>query len=167
MNASTPNWSKRRQATAQRVSAILYGVVAIMTADLSVQPGRFSYAEAAVGALLVGFAMFATRVFVEVIKKETEIGAHLPIHKAGAIIADALLVMLFPIVTALLIVEAALVTARWTVLIDVVLYLGMVMVFAVGFLSSYILDRAVRPALLRGLGWLALSAILVAAESLA
>jgi hypothetical protein len=167
MGDSTDIWSTQRQVMAQRIAAVLYGVVAIMTAELSVQPGEFGYAEAALGALLVGLAMTVTRIFVEVVKKDTEIRTHMPIRKAGAIIRDSLLVMLFPAATALLIVVAALMTARWTVLLDVVLYLGMATVFASGFLSSYVLDREVRPACMRGAVWLLLSVLLVAAKSLA
>jgi len=166
MAQSTQIWSKQRQAAAQRVAAVLYGVIAIMTAELSVQAGELGYAEAVLGALLVGVAMTVARIFVDVVEKETEIGAHLPIRKAGAIIVNSLLVMLFPVATALLIVVAALTTARWTILLDVVLYLGMATVFATGFLSSYVLDRQIRPALSRGVAWLLLSVLLVVAKSL-
>jgi Kef-type K+ transport system membrane component KefB len=161
------NWSKQRQIAAQRVSAILYGVVAVITAELSVRAGEYSYFETALGAIVVGFAMTATRIFVEVVKKETEIGAHLPLVKAGAVVADSLLVMLFPLVTALLIVIAALTTESWATLFNSVLYVGIGVVFATGFVSSYILDRAPRPALTRGLLWVALCLVLVAAKKLA
>jgi hypothetical protein len=167
MAESKDSWSERRKITAQRVAAAVYGVVAIMTAELAVQPGEFGYLEAALGALLVGVAMTATRIFVEVVKKETEIGAHVPLRAAGAILRISLMVMLFPAATAVLILTAAVITARWTVLIDVVLYLGMVTIFAIGFLSSYILDGKFRPALFRGAGWLLLSLALLAAKSLA
>jgi hypothetical protein len=166
MAKSTELWSKQRQAAAQRVAAVLYGVIAIMTAELSVQAGELGYAEAAVGALLVGLAMTVARIFVDVVEKETEIGAHLPIRKASAIMVNALLVMLFPAATALLIVVAALTTTRWVILLDVVLYLGMATVFVTGFLSSYVLDRQIRPALSRGAAWLLLSVLLVVAKSL-
>jgi hypothetical protein len=159
--------SEQRQIRAHRVAATLYGVIAIMTAELAVQPSEFSYTEAALGALLTGFAMTVTHIFVEVVKKETEIGTHLPIGKAGAIMRDSLLVMLFPATTAILIVVAALTTARWTILLDAVLYLGMVTVFMTGFLSSYLLGRRIQAALLRGTGWLLLSLVLVAAKYLA
>ncbi len=43
----------------------------------------------------------------------------------------------------------------------------MAVVFATGFLSSYVLDRATSPALLRGFIWLLLSVVFVAAKSLA
>src|SRR5262249_2474670 len=91
----------QRQALAQRIAAALYGVIAIMTAELAVEPGQLSYLEAVLGALLVGLAMMTTRVFVEVVKKETEIGERLPIYKAGMILRDSALVMLFPTITAL------------------------------------------------------------------
>jgi hypothetical protein len=161
------NWSKQRQAAAQRVSAILYGVVAVMTAELPVRAGEYSHFETALGAIVVGFAMAVTRTFVEVVKKETELGAHLPLLNAGAIVADSLLVMLFPIVTGLLIVIAALTTESWATLLDSVLYVGSVTVFATGFVSSYILDRAPRPALTRGLLWLVLCLAMIAAKKLA
>ncbi len=167
MTPATEPWSKPRQVTAQRVSAVLYGVVGIMTAELSVQPGEFGYVEAALGALLVGLAMYVTHIFVMVVKVECDLGAHLPLGKARGIALDSLLVMLFPGVTALLIVAAAVTTARWTALLDLILYLGMAAVFATGFLSSYVLDRAALPALRRGFVWLVLSVILVIAKSLA
>jgi hypothetical protein len=159
-HSSTP-----RQALAQRIAAALYGVIAIMTAELAVEPGQLSYVEAVLGALLVGLAMMTTRVFVEVVKKETEIGERLPITKAGMILRDSALVMLFPSITALLIVAAALSTTKWTNLLDLVLYLGEVTIFATGFLSSYLRDGAVRPALMRGTGWMVLSLILIAAKN--
>jgi hypothetical protein len=161
MTQASENWSERRRNAAQRVAAVLYGVIAVMTAEIAVQPGEFGYGEAAVGALLVGLAMTATRIFVELVKKETEIGAHLPLGKAGAIVRDSLLVMAFPLATAVLIVITALSTAHWQALLDDVLYLG---VAVVGFLSSYLLDRAVLPALRRAAVWLVLSLVLVAAK---
>jgi len=164
---STESWSVQRRLTAQRVAAILYGVISIMTAELSVQGGEFGYTETALGALLVGFAMTVTRIFIELVKKETEIGAHLSIGKSGSIVRDSMLVMLFPAMTALLVVVAALTTAKWSILLDVLLYLSMVTVFVVGFLSSYVLDREIRPALLRGVSWLLLSLVLVVAKNLA
>jgi hypothetical protein len=161
------SWSKQCQVAAQRVSAILYGVIAIMTAELSVRGSEFGHLETALGALLIGVAMMVTRIFVEVVKKETEIGAHLPLAKAGAIVLDSLLVMVFPAVTAVLILLAAVTTEGWAALLDSILYLGTATVFATGFLSSYVLDGALRPAFTRALLWLVLSIALVAAKKLA
>ncbi len=152
---------------APRIASVLYGVVAVITVDLAVQPDRLAYVEATSGILLIGLAMTMTRIFVRVVTKEAEIGAHLRMREFLAIGSDSLLVMLFPVFTALLIVVAALVTARWVILLDVILYFGMVSVFAIGFLSSYILDRNIRPALSRGVIWLLLTLILVAVKKLA
>jgi len=108
---------------------------------------------------------FGGSIFVRVVTKEAEIGAHLPIGEWGAILRDSPLVMLFPVITALLIVVAAFTTTRWTVLLDVILYFGMATVFVIGFLSSYILDREIRPALSRDTGWLLMSLALVLAKT--
>ncbi len=165
MANSTEIWSEQRRIKAQRVAAVLYGVIAIMTADLVVQPDRFGYAEAAIGSLFIGLAMTVTRIFVRVVTKEAEIGAHLPITEAGAIVRDSILVMVFPSITALVVAAAALTATQPMVLLTVVLYLGIATVFVIGFLSSYILDREIRPALSRGAFWTLLSLVLLAAKS--
>jgi len=112
MANSTEIWSEQRRIKAQRVAAVLYGVIAIMTAELVLQPDKFGYAEAAIGSLLIGFAMTVTRIFVRVVTKEAEIGAHLPIAEAGAIVRDSILVMVFPSITALVVAAAALANIR-------------------------------------------------------
>jgi len=160
----TEIWSARRRIIAPRVAAVLYGVIAIVTADLVLQPDRLTYAEAAIGALLIGFAMTATHFFVKVVTKEGEIGAHLRLAEAGAIAYDSTLVMLFPIITTLVIGVASLTAMPSTLLLDSILYLGIIAVFAVGFLSSYILDREIRPALSRGLLWRLLILALLGAK---
>jgi len=166
MVKSTEIWSEHRRIMAQRVAAILYGVIAIMSADLILQPDKFRYAEATVGAVLIGFAMTLTRIFVRVVTKEAEIGAHLPIAEAGVIVRDSILVMLFPAITALVIAVASLTATQSTVLLDIILYLGIAAVFTIGFSSSYILDREIRPALSRGGFWTLLSLILLGAKAL-
>ena len=146
---------------------VLYGVIAIVTADLILQPDRLTYAEAAIGALIIGFVMTATHIFVKVVTKEGEIGAHLRLAQAGAIAYDSILVMLFPVVTALVIGAASLTTMPSARLLDAILYLGIIAVFAVGFLSSYTLDREIRPALSRGALWMLLIFVLLGAKAVA
>lgn len=166
MAQSSENWSERRRLMAPRIASALYGVIAIMTVDLAVQPGKLTYFEAASGALLIGLAMTMTRMFVIVVTKEAEIGAQLPLRKLGAIGRDASLVMLFPVVTVLLIGVAALVTTRWVILLELILYFSMAAVFLIGFSSSYVLNREIRPALSRGAVWLLLAVVLVALKKL-
>jgi hypothetical protein len=166
MAKSTENWSKQRRIAAQRIAAVLYGVIAIMTAELAVQPSEFGYAETALGAFLAGLAMTVTRIFVEVVKKETELGSHLNVAKTAIVMGDALWVMSFPALTALMILIGALIKTRPGVLLDVVFYLSIASVFVIGFVSSYVLDRKLGPALVRGGGWLVLGLILLAAKAL-
>ena len=51
-------------------------------------------------------------------------------------------------------------------LADVVPYVSIVTVLVLGFGSSYVLDRAMKPALLRGASWTLLCLILFAAKQL-
>ena len=138
-----------------------------MTIDLAVQPARLKYFEAILGVLLIGLAMAMTRLFVRVITKEAEIGAHLPMREAATLLQESMLVMLFPSITALLILFAAWTTARWSVLLDTVLYFGVVAVFVIGFSSSYVLDRNFRLGLVRGALWVLMALVLVAVKKLA
>jgi hypothetical protein len=166
MRKLAEDWSEQRRVIAQRVASVLYGVVAILTAELATQPGQLDYGEGALGALLVGLAMTVTRIFVEVVKKETEIGAHLGFSKSAALIGDSLLVMVFPVFTALMIVVGGLLKTRSGLLLDVIFYVSDVSVFIVGFVSSYILDRKLGLALVRGTVWLMLALVLLAAKSI-
>jgi hypothetical protein len=166
MAKSSSNWSEQRRVMAPRIASVLYGVIAIMTADLIVEPDRLKYAESIWGVLLIGLAMTITRIFVRVVTKEAEIGAHLRMKEYGAIVCDSLLVMLFPVITAVLIVVAALVSTRWMFLLEVILYLCVAGVFVISFLSSYILDRDIWLALSRGVVWVSMMLVIVAVKKL-
>jgi hypothetical protein len=121
-DTSSANWSEQRRAKAPAIASVLYGVVAIMTVDLAVQPDRLRYTGAILGVLLIGLAMALTRLFVRVVTKEAEIGSHLPLKEAGALLREALLVMLFPGATAVMIAVGASTTTRWPILLDLILY---------------------------------------------
>jgi hypothetical protein len=166
MADSSANWSEQRRVMAPRIASVLYGVIAIMTVDLVVEPDRLKYAESTWGVLLIGLAMTVTRIFIRVVTREAEIGAHLRMDEYGAIVRDSLLVMLFPVITALLIVVAALTTTQWVFLLEIILYLCVGAVFVISFLSSYILDRDIRLALSRGIVWVSLTLVLVAVKKL-
>lgn len=167
MAKTSENWSQQRRITAPRVTSVLYGVIAIISVDLAYQPGeRADYGEAAWYVLLLGVAMMLTRAFVTLVSKEAEIGAHLPLSGYVAIVRDSMLVLAFPVVTDLLIGGAALSTTRWPILLNVVLYFGIVAVFLVGFLSSYILGRNIRLGLMRGCAWAILTIAVVAMKKL-
>jgi hypothetical protein len=102
-----------------------------------------------------------------VISKEAEIGAHLPMKESGVLVRESMLVMLFPSITALLILLAAWTTTRWLILLDIILYFGVAAVFVIGFSSSYVLDRDIRLGLTRGAVWVLMTLALVAVKKLA
>lgn len=152
---------------APRIASVLYGVIAIMAVDLAVQPDRLRYSEAVLGVLLIGLAMAMTRLFVRVVTKEAEIGAHLPMKESATLVCESMLVMLFPSIASLLILLAAWTTTRWPLLLDLILYFGVVAVFVIGFSSSYVLDRNIRLGLARGAAWVLMALALVAVKKLA
>ncbi len=167
MRPASPAWSQRRAARANLVASVLYGVIAIMTAELAVEPGEVSYDEAALGALLIGLAMMLTRFFVDLVKKETELHAHIGLGGAGALLCISLPVLGFPTLVAAMLLFAPRLGLDWGALIDLVLYLSIATVFPLGFGSSYVLDGKPGPALLRGIFWTLLSLVLFAAKKLA
>lgn len=111
--------------------------------------------------------MAVTRLFVRVVTKEAEIGEHLSIKESAAHLLESMLVMLFPSAAAVVILLAALTTTRWPLLLDIILYFGVVAVFTIGFSSSYVLDRNIRMGLARGAAWVLMALALVAIKKLA
>ncbi|SRR5260370_19917664 len=167
MKPASPAWSERRAERANLVACVLYGVIAIMTAELAVEPDKVSHDEAALGALLIGLAMMLTRFLVDLVKKETELHAHVGLRGAGALLRACLPVLAFPVLVAAILFVAGKLGLNWRALIDLVLYLSIAAVFLLGFGSSYVLDGKARPALLRGTVWTLLSLMLFAAKKLA
>lgn len=166
MSAMTPDWSNQRKKAANGVASVLYGVIAIMTAELAYQPGSAAPATLAAGVLLVGLAMAMTRMFVELVKTETERGAHIGLSEALTLLRSSILVLVFPgAVAGLVLVAQALGLPRGA-LADAVPYIGVATVTALGFGSSYVLDRKPWPAVQRGISWTVLSLVLFAAKQI-
>lgn len=104
MPHATPEWSEQRRHAANLVACVLYGVIAIMTVELAIDPGRFRYLEGAAAALVVGAVIAMTRFVVEVVKKETETGTHLPLARMAVLLWESWLVLAFPALVAAIIV---------------------------------------------------------------
>jgi hypothetical protein len=164
--AVSPAWSKRRKSAANGVASVLYGVIAIMSAELGVQPGPFTPLEAAIGAVLVGLAMALTRLFVEIVKQETELGSHVRVWQALDILRTSMLAMLFPTAVGAWILIGSSLGVRRGFFVDWLPYISVLTVFSLGFASSYILGGQARPAFLRGSSWTLLSLVLFAAKQL-
>ena len=137
-----------------------------MTADLAYEPGSVPKYAVAAGALLVGLAMALTHAFVELVKSETQRGAHVRLSEALELSQSSLLVMIFPAVIAGLILASQLIGLQPGVLAEWLPYMSVVTVIALGFGSSYALDRQLRPALLRAMSWTLVSLLLFGARQL-
>jgi len=164
---TTPSWSEPRKRLASAVASVLYGVIAIMSADIAYEPGRASRYALAVGALLVGFAMALTHLFVNLVEDETRRGSHLESGGLRAILRSSSWVMAFPIVVALLVLAGQFIGLRTGLLADLLPYFSVATVTMLGFGSSYALVGKWAPALARGLSWTMLSLVLFLAKQLA
>ena len=166
MTEPTADWSDQRKKVANRTASILYGVIAIMSAELAFQPGSLSASAVAAGSLLVGLAMVLARIFVELVKIETHRGSHIRLGEGMYLLRTEIYVMLFPsVVAALALLGSAAGFAPGT-FAGLVPYLGVASVTLLGFCSYYVLDRQFGPAVVRGLSWTALSLVLFAAKHL-
>ena len=165
-NLMTAEWSDSRKKFANGVASVLYGVIAIMSADLAYAPGMASRSAVAAGALVVGFAMSMTHTFVELVNIETQRGAHVGWHEASELLRSSLLVMAFPGVVAGLILAAQYLGLEQGTLAELLPYASVATVMVLGFGSSFVLDRRLIPALTRGAFWMLLSLLLFAAKQL-
>jgi hypothetical protein len=157
-------WSRIRRRFASGVASVLYGVIAIMSAELTYRPGMASRYAVAAGALLVGFAMSLTHLFVELVNTETRHGAHVRGREAGELLRSSLLVMAFPAGVAALVLVAQFLGLEPGALAHLLPYISVATVLVLGFGSSFILDRRPLPALTRGITWTLLSLVLFLAK---
>jgi len=163
---TTPDWSESRKKYATGVASVLYGVIAIMSAELAYSPGQASRYAVAAGALIVGFAMSMTHTFVELVNIETQRGAHVGWHEASELLRSSLLVMAFPSVVAILIVVAQYLGLQQGALAVLLPYASVATVMVLGFGSSFVLDQRTVPALTRAASWTLLSLLLFAAKQM-
>ena len=166
VSLATPDWSESRKNFANGVASVLYGVIAIMSAELAYAPGIASRYAVAAGALLVGFAMSMTHTFVELVNTETRRGAHVGWHEAWELLRTSLLVMVFPGVVAVLVLVAQYLGLEPGMLAKILPYASVATVMVLGFGSSFSLDRRTGPALRRAASWTLLSLLLFAAKQM-
>jgi hypothetical protein len=163
---ATKAWSESRKRFAKSTASVLYGVIGIMTADLAYEPGSVPKYAVAAGALLVGLAMALTHAFVELVQSETQRGAHIRLSEALELSRSSLMVMIFPTAVAGLILVSELLGVRPRTVADWLPYLSVITVIALGFGSSYALDRKVAPAFGRAISWTLVSLLLFGAKQL-
>jgi len=167
MTRSFSTLMRRRRAFGHEVASVLYGVIALMSADLVYKPGMITRYAAAGGALLVGFAMALTHAFVQMVESETGRGSQVGMPETMELVRSSLFVMAFPTAIAILGVFSEFLNLQIGLLDELLPFISVATVMAVGFGSSYVLNQQWRPAMKRGVSWTLLSLILLVAKEIA
>lgn len=157
-------WSQSRKTTANRLASIIYGSIATMTADLGIKATDYTGMSLSGGLAAVTAAAIFTKFFLEIVKRETETGHHLPAGESWATFIEALYVAPLPFVGILIFAlspKIAVPLAHWAVSTIAFGTLGVS-----GFLSSYLLDSSIRIGLTRAVLWFGLGAMLLALKAL-
>jgi len=156
-----------RKRMADDIAAIMSGVMAVTSAALPVQAGELSVTEAVIGALFVGFIAMMTRLLSDRTKKITELGRRLRWDEFRAIVEVSAMVLVFPALTAILVLLGMAGGLSWPARINSVFYLGIATVFIAGFMSSFVLEPRFVAAGRLGLSWAALVIMLTIVKKLA
>jgi len=167
MTESISSWMNRRKAFGHEVASVLYGVIALMSADLVYRPGMITRYAAAGGAILVGLAMALTHAFVQMVESETGRGSQVSGPETVELVRSSLFVMAFPTAVAILAVISQFLDWQIGVLDELLPFISVATVLAVGFGSSYALNRQWGPAIKRGVSWMLLSLVLLVAKEMA
>ncbi len=157
----------RPKAFGHEVASVLYGVIALMSADLVYRPGMITRYAAAGGAILVGLAMALTHAFVQMVESETGRGSHVSGPETIELVRSLLFVMAFPPAIAILVMISQFFDLPIGVLDDLLPYISAATVLAVGIGSSYAVNRQWSPAFKRGVSWMLLSLVLLLAKEMA
>jgi hypothetical protein len=167
MAQSFSTWINRRRAFGHEVASVLYGVIALMSADLVYRPGMITRYAAAGGAVLVGLAMALTHAFVQMVESETERSSHVSRRETMELVRSSMFVMAFPTAIAILAVVGQFLDLQIGVLDECLPFISAATVLVVGFGSSYAITRQWAPALKRGISWMLLGLILLVAKEIA
>lgn len=159
--------SAQRKRMADDIAAILYGVMAITSAALAVQPGELSVTGAVAGALLVGLVAMMTRLLIDQAKKRAELGRRLRWSELASILEVSAMALVYPALTALVALLGPFDGWSWAARINSVFYFGIATVFTAAFVSSYLVDAEFWVAGREGLSWAALVIMLTIVKKLA
>jgi hypothetical protein len=163
----TPRLTAARKQIVNDTSATFYGILATLSAALPARADQLSVKETVVGAMIVGLIGFANRWFMDALKRETELGRHVAWDETPALLRQNLAALLFPAIGAATIGLGSLAGVTLASGLEAVLYLGVLMAFISVFLSSFVLDQQILPALRRGSAWAALTILLLLVRRLA
>jgi hypothetical protein len=165
MNSQTAKVRFRlRHDLALLIAGTLYGVIAVLTALIAVQPGEVTTWDAIVGGLVLAGITVMSKFFIELSKKETELGARLNQPARRELWREALPACAFPLASVVVLGLAHALGIGQAAAYNLVYYLGLATLFAAGFLSRYTADAKPSDAFSRGLVWLFLGLLILAGK---
>jgi hypothetical protein len=161
-----PRLTAARKQIANDTSATFYGILALLSAALPASADQLTVKEAVLGAMIIGLVGLANRWFMEALKLETQLGRHLALEEASALLRQSAMALLFPAVSAATIGLGSLIGVTLASGLEAVFYLGVLMATVSVFLSSFVLDQRFLHALQRGSIWAALTILLLVLRKL-
>ncbi len=165
MNSPTAKARFRlRHDRALLIAGTLYGVIAVLTALIAVQPGEVTTWDAIVGGLVLAGITIVSKFFIELSKKETELGARLNQPARRELWRESFPTAAFPLASVIVLGASHPLGIGQAAAYNFIYYLGLATLFVAGFLSRYTADAKPSEAVSRGAVWLFLGLLILAGK---
>lgn len=165
MNSPTAKARFRlRHDRALLIAGTLYGVIAVLTALIAVQPGEVTTRDAIVGGLVLAGITIVSKFFIELSKKETELGLRLNRPARRELWRESFPTAVFPLTAVVVLAVTHAIGIGQAAAYNFIYYLGLATLFVAGFLSRYTADAKPSEAVSRGAVWLFLGLLILAGK---
>lgn len=165
MNSQTAKARFRlRHDRALLIAGTLYGVIAVLTALIAVQPGEVTTWDAMVGGLVLAAITVMSKFFIELSKKETELGARIDLSARRELWRESFPTAVFPLAAVVVLGATHPLGIGQAAAYNFIYYLGLATLFVAGFLSRYTADAKPTEAVSRGAVWLFLGLLILAGK---
>ena len=165
MNSPTAKARFRlRHDRALLIAGTLYGVIAVLTALVAVQPGEVTTRDAIVGGFVLAGITIVSKFFIELSKRETELGARLNQTARRELWRESFPTAVFPLASVVVLGASYPLGIGQAAAYNFIYYLGLAALFVAGFLSRYTADAKTSEAFSRGAVWLFLGLLILAGK---
>ena len=153
-----------RHDRALLIAGTLYGVIAVLTALIAVQPGEVTTWDAIVGGLVLAGITVMSKFFIELTKKETELGVRIDTAARRELWRESFPTAVFPLASVVVLGASHPLGIGQAAAYNFIYYLGLATLFVAGFLSRYTADAKPSDAFARGMVWLFLGLLILAGK---